>query len=275
MLPDALAVPLSPPVSVKVVAAAAINIALGIVVGYTDELEGKEAITMAGTVRSWRDMIRYEKWVKQIYEDVKGNSFAKEICSVDLTVDFSDEVHQKRIEELKSQILLLGQANFLHKGNIGLTYLMEELECMRPKSLQPAYNPKLNGKWNFVFSKDDLGTSLIKELLPQNPSSDAPSLETSPLKKMLRNVYELKGLFMCIYDDQSQVQIVLSSTLCFRKIPVDIVFTTSLLATNYDEETEGCLFLERFESVEIGGECRKKINIFCLVKRRFRCHTNL
>jgi len=255
LLPDALAVPLSPPVSVEVVAAAAINVALGIVDGYTDELEGKEVITMAGTVRSWKDKIRYEKWVRENYEDVEDKTLSNEVCSVDLTVHFSgEELHQKRIKELKSQILLQGQAKHRDEGNFGLTDLMEELECMRPYSMQPAYDPKLNGKWNFVLSKVDLGTSLIKELLPlENISSGGQSSATPLWKTLLNNFYELKGLFMRIYDEQSRVQIVLSSILCFRKIPVDIVFTTSLLTTNYDEENEGCLFLERFESVEIGG----------------------
>ena len=33
---------------------------------------------------------------------------------------------------------------------------------LRPKSMIPAVAPKLNGRWNFVLSKDDLGTQLSK-----------------------------------------------------------------------------------------------------------------
>ncbi len=58
---------------------------------------------------------------------------------------------------------------------------------------------------------------------------------------------------MRISKEQSQVKIVLASKVCFGRIPIDVVFSTSLLSTNYDEETDGTLFLEKFESVTIGG----------------------
>ena len=39
--------------------------------------------------------------------------------------------------------------------------------------------------------------------------------------------------------------------LFFGQVSFEIVFSTSLLATNYDEDTAGLLFLEKFEDVEI------------------------
>lgn len=56
---------------------------------------------------------------------------------------------------------------------------------------------------------------------------------------------------MRIHDEQSQVEIVLSSKLFFGQVPFEIVFSASLLATNYDEESAGLLFLEKFEDVEM------------------------
>ena len=57
---------------------------------------------------------------------------------------------------------------------------------------------------------------------------------------------------MNIPNEQTQVQveIVLSSRLLFGQVPFEIIILTSLLATNYDEDTAGLLFLEKFEDVE-------------------------
>eukprot|EP00985_Skeletonema_marinoi_P005506 scaffold2388_cov201-Skeletonema_marinoi.AAC.4 len=260
-LPDALALPLAPPISVEVVASAAINVALGIVEGYTAELEGKEAIVMAGTVRKWREKSIYENLLREEYLETEDGSTeyisGKDSCSIDTIMEMSDDRRWKKINECKDMLLRRnGNENIKDDKDLEL---MEELECLRPKSMIPADDPKLNGRWNFVLSKDDLGTQLIKELLPPDYHSignddekTMPSSQSSPpWKSLLSTAYQLQGLYMRIHDEQSQVEIVLSSKLFFGKVPVEIVFCTSLLATNYDEETAGLLFLEKFESVEI------------------------
>lgn len=265
-LPDALALPLAPPISVEMVASAAINVALGIVEGYSEELEGGEAIKMAGSVRGWREKIRYDNWLKDELEREYGivyNDSGKESCNIDAVAEIDEERRWERIGVLKDK-LLHGNLSSDDSEDIAI---MEELECLRPSSMKPAYDSKLNGRWNFVLSKDDLGTSLIKELLPpeyyslgnsQESIDDnddiSSSSKTSPLWKLLLDkLYQLKGLYMRIHDEQSQVEIVLSSKILFGKVPIDIVFSTSLLGTNYDEETEGILFLEKFESITLGG----------------------
>lgn len=251
-LPDALAVPLAPPINVEMVASAAINVALGIAEGYR-ELEG-EAITMAGSVRGWKEKQLYENWVRDelekdgvALEDIYGS---KEACSIDdLFDEIDDDRRWKRIDMLK-QKLLRGE----DPDNEIAT--MEELECLRPQSMKPADDPKLNGQWNFVLSKDDLGTQVIKELLPPEyygGKDDSDESTSSLLRDILGGLYQLEGLYMRIHDEQSQVEIVLSSKIFFGKIPIDIVFGTSLLSTNYDEATDGTLFLEKFESISVGG----------------------
>ncbi|KAL7537489.1 hypothetical protein ACHAXR_007848, partial [Thalassiosira sp. AJA248-18] len=253
-LPDALAVPLAPPISVEMVAAAAVNVALGIVDGYTEELEG-EAIKMAGTVRGWKEKIRYNQWMKDELEKESGigvvyDGSAKESCSVE-GMEFDEERRSERMNYLREKLLLASPLD----DDLAI---MEELECLRPQSMKPAYDPKLNGQWNFVLSKDDLGTTLVKELLPPeyffgDDDSAASPVSTPAWKVLLNSLYQLNGLYMKIYDEQSQVDIVLSSNILFGKVPIDIVFSTSLLSTNYDEETDGTLFLEKFESIEVGG----------------------
>lgn len=266
-LPDVLALPLVPPVSVEMVASAAINVALGIVEGYTEELEGKEAITMAGSVRSWREKSRYENLLRDEYlrsmESEDGGieyASSKDSCSIDAFIDMSDEIRWKKINELKDMLLRRnGNENINDDKDLEI---MEELECLRPKTMVPADDPKLNGRWNFVLSKDDLGTQLIKELLPPDYHSvgiddqyglPSTTLSTSqpPWKSLLSTAYQLQGLYMRIHDKQSQVEIVLSSKLFFGQVPFEIVFSTSLLATNYNDETAGILFLEKFEDVEV------------------------
>jgi len=264
-LPDALALPLAPPISVEMVASAAINVALGIVEGYTEELEGKEAIVMAGSVRSWKEKSRYENLLREEYlnsrESGEDGSSAytsvKNSCSLDAVMEISDERRWERINELKD-VLLRRNGNENINDDMDIE-AMEELECLRPKSMVPAIDPKLNGRWNFVLSKDDLGTQLIKELLPpdyhsmggDNDNGWSDKSSSPPWKLLLSSAYQLQGLYMRIHDEQSQVEIVLSSKLFFGQIPLEIVFSTSLLATNYDEETSGLLFLEKFEDIEL------------------------
>lgn len=256
-LPDALAVPLAPPVAVEMVASAAVNVALGIVEGYTDELEG-EAIKLAGSVRTWKEKSRYENWLNEELEELDYNGSSKESCSVEAMAEIDEGRRWKRIDLLKEKLL---RGDFDGDSDEDIT-IMEELECLRPTSMKPASDPKLNGQWNFVLSKDGLGNSILKELLPPEYYSfgdDADNdkslgaASSPPLKALLSNLYQLKGLYMKIKDEQSQVEIVLASNVCFGKIPIDIVFATSLLSTNYDEETEGTLFLEKFESIIVGG----------------------
>ena len=273
-LPDVLALALAPPISVEMVASAAINVALGIVEGYTEELEGKEAIVMAGSVRGWKEKSRYEdllrqEYLKSIEEDGIGEAdddvlytSGKDSCSMDALMEMSDERRWARINELKDVLLRRnGNENVNDENDMEM---MEELECLRPKSMVPADDPKLNGRWNFVLSKDDLGTQLIKELLQPDyhsigsdddngklSSSSSTSSQSPPWKALLSTAYQLQELYMLISDNQSRVEIVLSSKLFFGQIPFEIVFCTSLLATNYDEETAGLLFLEKFEDVEL------------------------
>ena len=253
-LPDALAVPLAPPVNVEMVASAAINVALGIVEGYPEELEG-EAIQMAGSVRSYKEKKLYENWVRdELAKDGIVYS-TKESCSVEDMAAIDEDRRWKRIDTLKEK-LLRGTTSDVDDE----IAIMEELECLKPQSMKPAYDPKLNGQWNFVLSKDDLGTSFIKELLPpeyysfgDDDTKTSSSSSQPAWKALLNNLYQLKGLYMRIHDEQSQVEIVLSSKVCFGQIPIDIVFATSLLSTNYEEEPDGTLFLEKFESIIVGG----------------------
>lgn len=260
-LPDALALPLAPPISVEVVASAAINVALGIVQGYTEELEGKEAIVMAGTVRQWKEKSRYENLLREEYPETNDEYISgKDSCSMDSIMEMSDERRWSMINNLKDKLLRRNGNEDINDEND--LEIMEELECLRPKSMIPADDTKLNGRWNFVLSKDDLGTQLIKELLPPDyhsvgsddekglPNTTSSSSSQPPWKLLLSTAYQLQGLYMRIHNEQSQVEIVLSSKLFFGQVPFEIVFSTSLLATNYDEETAGLLFLEKFEDVE-------------------------
>ena len=212
---------------------------------------------MAGTARGWKEKMKLEAWMQEEMDQAdieygEGGS-SKESCSID-SIDMDEDKRWKRIESLKEELVQGGSEDELT--------LMEELECLRPQSMQPAYDPKLNGRWNFVLSKDDLGTQLIKELLPPDyysfETDDDDSKKDNnnggpPWRMLLNPVYKLNGLYMKIYDKQSQVDIVLSSNILFGAVPIDIVFTTSLLSTNYEEETDGTLFLEKFESIKVGG----------------------
>jgi len=246
-LPDALAVPLAPPDSVELVAATTVNVALGIVEGYMEELEG-EAIKMAGSVRGWKEKIRYNKWVKEELEGWESgivyDGSGKESRSI-AVMEIDEERRWERIAVLKEKLLKGGSPSAGYGDDIDDAIAsMEGLECLRPQSMKPAFDPKLNGQWHFVLSKDDLGTSLIKELLPPeyffgDDDSATTSTSTPPWKVLLNNLYQLK--------------VVLSSSVLFGKFPIDIVISTSLISTNYGEETNGILLLEKFESIEVGG----------------------
>ena len=252
-LPDALAVPLAPPINVKMVAAASINVALGVVdSGYPTELEG-ESITMAGSVRTWKEKLNYENWIKDELQkegiDIYSST-SKDTCSMEDLFDenINDDRRYEKIESLKGQ-LLAGISDSEEEISV-----MEELECLRPESMMPAYDSRLNGQWNFVLSKNDLGTQLIKELLPPEYYSfgDDNDKSTSPLRSILSSLYSLKGLYMRIHSEQTQVEIVLSSKIIFGQVPIDIVFGTSLEVPSAESE-DGTLFLEKFESIKVGG----------------------
>jgi len=258
-LPDALAVPLAPPINVEMVAAASINVALGIAeCGYPTELEG-EAITMAGSVRGWKEKLNYENWIRDELQkegiDIYSST-SKDTCSMEDLFDenINDDRRYEKIESLKEQ-LLAGINDSKEEIRV-----MEELECLRPEDMRPAYDSRLNGQWNFVLSKNDLGTQLIKELLPPEYYSfgdDDTDKSSSPLRSILSSLYSLKGLYMRIHSEQTQVEIVLSSKVIFGQVPIDIVFGTSLevssASSNNDEEPDGTLFLEKFESIKVGG----------------------
>ena len=251
-LPDALAVPLAPPINVEMVAAASINVALGLA-DYPTELEG-EAITMAGSVRSWKEKLNYENWIKDELQkegiDIYSST-TKDTCSMEDLFDenINDDRRYEKIESLKEE-LLAGISDSEEEIRV-----MEELECLREESMRPAYDSRLNGQWNFVLSKNDLGTQLIKELLPPEYYSfgdDTDKSSSSPLRSILSSLYSLKGLYMRIHSEQTQVEIVLSSKIIFGQVPIDIVFGTSLEVSSTESE-DGTLFLEKFESIEVGG----------------------
>jgi len=252
-LPDALAVPLAPPINVEMVAAASINVALGLVDdGYPTELEG-ESITMAGSVRGWKEKLNYENWIKDELQkegiDIYSST-SKDTCSMEDLFDenINDDRRYEKIESLKEE-LLAGISDSEEEIRV-----MEELECLKPESMRPAYDLRLNGQWNFVLSKNDLGTQLIKELLPPEYYSfgDDTDESSSPLRSLLSSLYSLKGLYMRIHSNQTQVEIVLSSKIIFGQVPIDIIFGTSLEVSSTEAE-DGTLFLEKFESIEVGG----------------------
>ena len=207
-LPDALGAPLEPPVSVESVAGACLNVALGICEGYT-VLDTKDSIVMAATAHRPRGCIDEEE------------------CSVE-----EEEEIQSRRNEIKRMLMTPNSS----QENIAL---MEELESLRPRSSKPAYDASLNSRWDFVLSKSDLGTDLLKELKAGEGFSP------------LQLIYAVRDVYMEISEEQSIVKIVLKSKILGQN--VDVVLLTSLLPTAYDDETDGTLFVERFEGVTVGG----------------------
>ena len=132
---------------------ASINVALGIVEGYTEELAG-EAIKMAGTVRTWKEKSRYANWVREelekdavVYNDAAAG---KESCSLDAGMEIDEERRWKRIGVLKERLLHGGSGHPGEDNDGGGTddddniAIMEELECLRPSSMKTATCPKLN-----------------------------------------------------------------------------------------------------------------------------------
>lgn len=196
---------------------------------------------------------------------------SKEACDIDAVTETDEGRRWRRIDALKERLLRGGggEGSSDYDGVDEEIAIMEEIECLRPSYMRPANDPRLNGRWNFVLSKDDLGTQLIKELLPpeyysfgkddEKKTADdggEESSSSSPLRALLGSLYELEGLYMRISDEQSAVDIVLSSRVLFGRVPIDVVFSTSLVSANYgddDDGAEGTLFLERFESVSVGG----------------------
>ena len=210
-LPDSLGVPLEAPVSVESVAAASLNVALGICEGY-DVLESKDAIAMAATSHRPRGCINEDE------------------CSIE-----EEEETQSRRDEIK-RILTNPVAS---DGSHDPIALMEELELLRPSSTKPAYDESLNSKWNFVLSKSDVGTDLLKQL--QVEEGFTP----------LQLIFAVKEVYMRISEEQRLVEIVLESKVFGAD--VDVVLSTSLMPMTYDDETDGVLLIERFEGVTIGG----------------------
>jgi len=116
--------------------------------------------------------------------------------------------------------------------------LMEELELLRPSSTKPAYDESLNSKWSFVLSKSDVGTDLLKQL--QTEEGFSP----------LQLIFAVRDVYMKISEEQRLVEIVLESKVL--GVDVDVVLSTSLLPMAYDD-SDGVLFVERFEGVKMGG----------------------
>ena len=232
-LPGPLAVTLAPPVSVDVVAAAAINSALGLVGGA--ELEGDD-IAMAASDRLWKERAVHDELMSQL------ESTRPDTCPIDLA-DIEDGTRGELVGDLKDRLL---------KGGAGEDdiALMEKLECLLPTSTRPAYDPLLNGRWDFVLSKDDIGTQLIRELLQPDDDGDEP-VQSSPIRGLIAGVYKLNGLYMKISDEQSRVDICLSSSVVLGLVPLDVVISTSLEPAG--EDLDGTRFLEKFEGVSVSG----------------------
>jgi len=206
-LPDALGAPLEPPVSVESTAGACLNVALGICEGYT-VLDSKDSIVMAATAHRPRGCIDEEE------------------CSVE---------EEAEIQSRRDYIKRMLQTPNSGQDDIAL---MEELESLRARSTKPAYDASLNSRWDFVLSKSDLGTDLLKKLKPEEGFSP------------LQLAYAVRDVYMEISEEQSQVKIVLKSKILGRNI--DVALSTSLLPMAYDDETDGTLFVERFEGVKVG-----------------------
>ena len=231
--PGPLAVTLAPPVGVEVVAAAAINCALGLV--EAAELEG-DYIAMAASDRLWRERAVQDELVSEL------ESTRPDTCPIDF-MDLDDGSRRDLVGLLKGRLL---------KGGAGEdeVALMEKLECLLPMSTRPAYDSLLNGRWDFVLSKDDIGTQLIKELLQPHDDS-GKTLRASPIRGLIDGVYKLNGLYMRISDEQSRVDICLTSSVVFGLVPLDVVISTSLEPA--DEDLGGTRLLEKFEGVSVSG----------------------
>jgi hypothetical protein len=206
-LPDLPGAALEPPVSVENVAAACLNVALGLCEGY-DVLNTKDAIVMAATSNRKRGCVDEEE------------------CSIE---EYEETARQR--EELKR---LLRTPDSGHDS----IALMEDLELLRPSSTKPAHDARLNGRWNFVLSKSDLGTAFAKELQRE---------EFSPVQLL----FAVKDLYMEIGEEQTKVSILVKSRIL--GLPADVIITTSLLPCRYDEETDGTLFVEQFQGIRVAG----------------------
>lgn len=116
--------------------------------------------------------------------------------------------------------------------------IMEDLELLRPSSCKPALDSRLNGRWNFVLSKSVLGTEFAKELQKEG---------FSPMQLL----FAVKDLYMEIGEEQSKVSILVKSKILGLR--ADVVFTTGLLPCNYGDESDGTLFVEQFQGIQVAG----------------------
>mmetsp|Transcript_12681 Transcript_12681/g.21148 ORF Transcript_12681/g.21148 Transcript_12681/m.21148 type:complete len:472 (-) Transcript_12681:449-1864(-) len=210
-LPDSLGVPLEAPTSVESVAAASLNVALGICEGY-DVLDSKDSIAMAAKSHRPRGCINEDE------------------CSIE-----EEEETQRRRDEIKRMLTNPVDSDGSHDP----IALMEELELLRPSSTKPAYDESLNSRWRFVLSKSDVGTDILKQL--QTEEGFSP----------LQIIFAVRDVYMKISQEQRLVEIVLESTVL--GVDVDVTLSTSLMPMAYDDESDGVLFVERFEGVNFGG----------------------
>ena len=151
-------------------------------------------------------------------------------CSIE-----EEEETQRRRDEIKRMLTNPVDSDGSHDP----IALMEELELLRPSSTKPAYDEGLNSRWSFVLSKSDVGTDLLKQL--QTEEGFSP----------LQLIFAVRDVYMKISQEQRLVEIVLKSRVLGAD--VDVTLSTSLMPMSYDDESDGVLFVERFEGVKLGG----------------------
>ena len=152
------------------------------------------------------------------------------------TSDVDSESAQTRREELK---LCLSQhaKEYTPEQNFAM---LEELETLKPISTRPTDDSRLNGRWDFCFDVEpDVGTGFIKDLFEEREGDGS----------FMKRILDFQGVYMEIGNDQSTIQLVVSVSL-FQK-PITVILHTSLVpAPSY---SEGTMFLEKFEGVEVNG----------------------
>eukprot|EP00986_Skeletonema_menzelii_P012303 scaffold6729_cov135-Skeletonema_menzelii.AAC.4 len=147
--------------------------------------------------------------------------------------DIDSESAQIRREELK---LCLSQhaKEYTPEQNFAM---LEELEVLKPVSTRPTDDSRLNGRWDFCFDVEpDVGTGFIKDLFEGEDG-------------FMRRILDFQGVHMEIGNDQSTIQLVVSVSL-FQN-PVTVILHTSLVPA--PSNSEGTMFLEKFEGVEVNG----------------------
>lgn len=202
-LPGPLGLALRPPLSVESVARAAVNAAVGLC-DDRSVLETKDDIVMVGARRKEADL--------------RG---------------VGADAQRRRREELKGDIVK-STTEFVPEEEVISD--MDELETLRPPSSRPVYDPRLNGRWNFVFTVEpDLGTGLIKQLLEgQSP---------------LQFFFDLRGVCMEIKDEQSTINIKVDTRVLGQEV---ILIITTCLEPD-DTNPDGTMFYERFEGLNLFG----------------------